>query len=97
MSLITDNLLNNVQEHALRVRFTGNGDGVRNEGFWGINVVNGRTYKVSLWVRSEAGYNGSLYFELQNENGDRLGRKAQLVSIDSEWKQITGGNHRHRR
>lgn len=89
MSLITDNLLNNVQEHALRVQFTGNGDGVRNEGFWGINVVNGRTYKVSLWVRSEAGYNGSLYFELQNENGDRLGRKAQLVSINSEWKQIT--------
>lgn len=89
MNIITDRLLNDVQEHALRVELSGDGDGVRNEGFWGINVVNGRTYQLSFWSKSDAGYNGNLYFELQKEDGTLLGRKTQAVEIGSEWTKIT--------
>lgn len=89
MSLITDNLLNGAQERALRVQFAGNGDGVRNEGFWGINIVNGRTYKLSLWAKSDAGYNGQLSFELQKEDGTVLGRATSTTNIGTEWQKIT--------
>lgn len=54
MSLVTDHLLNSVQQHALHVVTTVEGNqeaGVQNGGFWGINAVKGRTYKVSLWVK----------------------------------------------
>lgn len=89
MTLVTDNLLNDAQGHALRVQFTGNGDGVRNEGFWGINIVNGRTYKLSLWAKSDSGYNGQLSFELQKEDGTVLGRATSTESLGTEWKKIT--------
>lgn len=43
MQLITKGLLNKAQGHALEVTFTGDGDGVKNEGFWGIPAVQGRS------------------------------------------------------
>ena len=46
ISLVQDNLLNDVQHNALNVVLSGSGDGVRNEGFWGINAVKGREYKI---------------------------------------------------
>lgn len=89
MNLVTDNLLNSAQEHALRVQFTADGDGVRNEGFWGINIVNGRTYKLSLWAKSDAGYNGQLRFELQKGDGTPLGTALQTVNLGAEWQKVT--------
>lgn len=88
-SLITDGLLNAAQEHALRLTFNAPGDGVRNEGFWGINVVNGRTYKLSFWAKSEAGYQGTLSFALQTEAGNGLGSSSTAVNLGSEWVKVT--------
>lgn len=53
MQLITKALLNKAQGHALEVTFTGDGDGVKNEGFWGIPAVQGRTYKLSFWAKGK--------------------------------------------
>ena len=44
ISLSSDNMLNTVQKRALRVNIKSAGGGVRNEGYWGINIVSGRTY-----------------------------------------------------
>ncbi|MDE5969159.1 MAG: arabinosidase, partial [Muribaculaceae bacterium] len=45
ISLVQDALLNDVQHNALNVTVSSPGDGVRNEGFWGMNAVKGRTYR----------------------------------------------------
>ena len=65
LALTTDGLLNHVQHHALSVTIAAPGDGVRNEGFWGMNAVKGREYKLSLCSKSDAGNNGPLTARLQ--------------------------------
>ena len=65
--LVTKGLLNKVQRHALELTFAGKQlQTLTNDGFWGINAVQGRPYKLSLWIKGK--YNGTV--------------KAQLVSAD---------------
>lgn len=42
ISLVKEGLLNEAQHNALGVTIAGEGDGVLNEGFWGINAVEDR-------------------------------------------------------
>ena len=55
MKLIKTGLLNKAQAQALDVDFVGNdkASGINNDGFWGINAVQGRTYKLSFWAKGK--------------------------------------------
>ena len=88
MSVTTEGLLNAAQGHALRLQMHEPGDGVRNEGFWGINVVEERVYKLSFWIRGEGTYKGTLTASLQSENGTRLGSTEIPVDINGEWTKL---------
>ena len=88
MSVTTEGLLNAAQGHALRLQMYAPGDGVRNEGFWGIDVVEGRVYKLSFWIRGEETYKGTLTASLQSENGTRLGSTEIPVDINGEWTKL---------
>ena len=89
MVLTTDKLLNPVQQRALRLNIKSAGSGVRNEGFWGINVVSGRTYTLSFWLRAEDSYAGTLTAELQGAGGNNLGRATIRVDATQEWQKLT--------
>lgn len=100
IKLTQENLLNNVQHNALNVTITKAGDGVRNEGFWGINAVKGTKYKLSFWAKSQNGYNGTITAKLQSANGQSLGNVNIKVNIGKEWKKYTAtitatGNDAH--
>ncbi len=59
--LVSKNLLNSAQGKALQVTVNAtdkNTASLLNEGFWGINAVQGRTYKLSFWAKG--GYRGTL-------------------------------------
>ncbi len=88
MSLDTEGLLNEAQGHALRMEMRAAGDGVRNEGFWGINVVQGRTYKLSLWLKGAPSYDGTLTATLQSEDGTALGQSEIPVKADGTWRKL---------
>lgn len=88
LSLDTEDLLNEAQGHALRMEMRAAGDGVRNEGFWGINVVQGRTYKLSLWLKGAPSYSGTLTAALQSEDGTALGQTEIAVEADNTWRKI---------
>jgi len=87
--ITTDNMLNTVQQHAMRVQINAAGAGVRNEGFWGINIVNGRQYTLSFWMRADERYEGVITAELQNRDGAGMGRVEIPVSATTEWKKYT--------
>ena len=87
--IVTDHLLNNAQQHALKLTMNAPGDGIRNEGFWGINSVEGRTYKLCFWARSVDGYNGRLNVGLQSKEGDVLGGGQVEVNLGAEWQKIS--------
>lgn len=89
MALTTKGMMNEAQTLALNLKFLSAGDGVRNNGFWGINAVNGRTYKLNFWAKSDAGYNGTLTARLETEAGVSLGQTAIPVTLNGEWKKVT--------
>lgn len=89
MALVQDDLLNDVQHNALSVTVSRPGDGVRNEGFWGINAVQGREYKLSFWGKSGKKYKGALTAQLQTASGQSLGEAKIKVSLTKDWKKYT--------
>ena len=89
MELTTDGLLNEVQGHALQLTFRRAGDGVRNEGFWGINIVEGQTYKLSFWIKGNPSYEGTLTASLQDADGQSLGDAQIQVAADGTWTKQT--------
>lgn len=90
MSLVTQGLMNEAQEHALQVELTASGDGISNGGFWGIHVVNGQTYRLSFWIKAASGsYDGTLTAELQDADGTPLGSTPVSVEATEEWSKVT--------
>ncbi len=89
IALVKDGLLNDVQHNALSVTVSHPGDGVRNEGFWGINAVQGREYRLSFWAKSERKYKGTITASLQSATGQTLGETQMKVSLSKKWKKYT--------
>ncbi len=89
ISLTQKNLLNSVQHNALQVEIAASGDGVRNEGFWGINAVKGRKYQLSFFIRSEQGYKGKLTAQLVGKDGKVLASTPVSVNAKAEWQKVT--------
>ena len=58
-------LLNSTQQNALELTIDGTAKPVClvNEGFWGINTVQGRQYRLSFWAKGK--YKGSIRARLQ--------------------------------
>lgn len=89
MKLVKEGLLNEVQHNALSVTIKRNGDGVRNEGFWGMNAVKGRKYKLSFWAKSDKKYKGTITARLQSVDGQSLGEVKMKVSFAKKWNKYT--------
>ena len=89
ISLSSDNMLNTVQKRALRVDIKSAGGGVRNEGYWGVNIVSGRTYQLSFWLCAQDTYNGVITAELQKANGQQMGRTTINVNATQKWQKLT--------
>ncbi|MDE6109084.1 MAG: carbohydrate binding domain-containing protein, partial [Muribaculaceae bacterium] len=89
MEIVSDGLLNDVQHRALGVIITRDGDGVRNEGFWGINAVKGREYKLSFLAKSDRKYKGTFTARLQSADGRTLGETEVKVALSKDWKKYT--------
>ncbi len=81
--------LNKNQRNYLEVSFTGkNNSGINNEGFWGINVVQGRTYKLSFWAKGKIKSNLKAY--LACECGKKVLASADIKEkITGNWKKYS--------
>lgn len=89
MELVTEGLLNAAQRHALKVTVNEPNAGVRNEGFWGMNIVRGETYTLTFWAKTQNSYRGKLWAELQNDNFGNLGRTEFDVNLTTQWQKFT--------
>jgi alpha-L-arabinofuranosidase len=92
MQLVTQNLLNDKQKHALMVKIKATPKfqaGVSNEGFWGINAVQGRTYKLTFWAKGK-NYKGSLTAVLMDATGSVEYAKTKVEgNLTGVWKKYT--------
>jgi len=92
MTLSREGLLNSAQSQCLHVVTTGIADtdaGVSNNGFWGINAVKGRTYKLSMWVKVKR--SREMYAMIKGKTGLKLYASERLkVNVtNGEWQHVT--------
>lgn len=89
--LVSKALLNNAQGKALQI--TVNADkaataSLINEGFWGINAVQGRTYKLSLFAKGN--YKGGLKARLISADGKTVYAETTVdAAIGKKWNKYT--------
>lgn len=89
LSLTTENMMNTVQEHALKVTTTADGDGIRNSGFFGVSYEENTDYKLSFWIRSDNDWKGTITAKLINNRRKEIGATAVEVETTTEWKKYT--------
>jgi hypothetical protein len=77
---------NNPHYLQVTVENAGDGFGLRNEGFRGIGVRQGDTYRFSTWARSSADGPVGLRIELVGSDGRSLGQ-AKLDGFTAQWKK----------
>uniref|UniRef100_A0A5B6YMF0 non-reducing end alpha-L-arabinofuranosidase n=1 Tax=Davidia involucrata TaxID=16924 RepID=A0A5B6YMF0_DAVIN len=77
------------------------GVGIYNPGFWGMNIEQGKTYKVVLYIRSLESLNVSV--SLTSSNGLQMLATANIIAADvSNWTKVEvlleakGTNHNSR-
>ena len=88
-SISSQNLLSAAQKRAMHLNLTKAGDGTRNIGFWGINIVRGQTYRASFWVRTANNWTGDVTLTLESYEGADFGHTSVHVSEAVQWKKYT--------
>lgn len=88
ISLTTEGLLNDKQGHALKLVTTKAGDGVQNTGFWGMKVTSGTQYKLSLWIKADKSYKGTLTATLVDAKGQPIGSTDMKVALKNKWQKV---------
>lgn len=89
--LVSKALLNNAQGKALQISVAARQNATAsliNEGFWGINAVQGRTYKLSLWAKGS--YKGGVKARLVSADGKSVyAETAVEAKIGKKWSKFT--------
>lgn len=96
MELTSDNPLNEAQTRSLLVTTEGatpeKEQGIVNMGYWGINVVAGRTYELSFFMRQVSGnYKDALVVMLCTKNGQVISDEVKVegTPVTGEWVKMT--------
>ena len=88
-SLVTDGMLNARQAHALRLDIKASGDGVQNEGYWGMAFRQQTTYTFSAWIKAETAYKGEVTVQLLSRDGRNLGQTSVPLKLKAgKWTQL---------
>jgi len=68
MSIDNTRPLNPFNRRSLRLRINGKTT-LRNEGYWGMNILQGETYQARLAARAANGFQGPITLALENQTG----------------------------
>ncbi len=88
ISLVSEDLLNEKQGHALMVKASIPGAGVSNPGYWGINTVAGTQYRLSFWIKVLHGKPGTILARLATQGDHTLGATAIDVKLRKGWQKV---------
>ncbi len=81
--------LNSNSPKCMKVQMNASNTGARNEGWWGVNIVNGRQYHLTMWVNGgNATYNGNITVRLQNASGGNMGQAVINGPFEPGWKKV---------
>lgn len=91
MRLVHSGLLNGAQRSALQLEVSASPKSsatLVSKGFWGINAVKGRIYRLSFWAKGD--FRGKLKARLSNAaTGEVYAETRIRKSVSGEWKKYT--------
>jgi len=88
IALDSSNLLNAAQSQSLKLELSASGTvGVANGGYWGINVVKGRTYDLSFFSKSGLPEDATLTARLQNTDGTATYATCSFAQLGHGWRK----------
>jgi len=89
ISLDDKETVNDANPRSLRIEVAAAGEGrvgVANEGFWGIAVKAGASYRFSMFAKGATGFTGPLSVSLESANGGVYARE-EVKFVDAEWRR----------
>jgi len=91
IALETTGLLNAAQSRALRLDIAAAGTvGVANGGYWGINVVKGRSYRLSFFAKAKLPPGAFVTAKLQSGDGTKTFASCRVERLGEQWGKFTG-------
>ncbi len=92
MAMASDELLNKAQNHCLRLQVnkvpSGGRVAVANEGYWGINVMDGVAYELTFFARCGQEANG-MVATLEDSSCRRHYANAVVSGLTTNWQKFT--------
>ena len=82
-------LLNSVQQNALELNVSATPQSpacLVNEGYWGINAVQGRAYRLSFWAKAPK-YKGTMKATLRSKDGEQVYAESVVGAFAADNKQ----------
>ena len=87
MAVDSSRPLNAMNPHCLRINVNG-AFALENDGYWGMNIIQGDTYSLRLAARAADGFNGPLKVKLAGSNGQELAA-GEISGLTGGWKYYT--------
>jgi len=87
MTIDTRRPLNPYNRSSLRIRLNGVAS-IVNEGYWGMSIVQGETYKLRLSARCGDGFQGPLTIMVERPDGSDLA-KGTVDGLTDQWKSFS--------
>ncbi|BCM93649.1 extracellular exo-alpha-L-arabinofuranosidase [Abditibacteriota bacterium] len=81
--------INEALTTSLKLTATVAGDGIANDGYWGIPLKPQTTYRASFYARTDAASSGPLSVSIQNSDGTTNYAQAQVTQVTNQWQRYT--------
>ncbi|MDE7409909.1 MAG: carbohydrate-binding protein [Muribaculaceae bacterium] len=88
MTLTRSGLMNENRRAALNLKLNGANEGILNTGYWGIPVRGGETFRLTVWLKSDNGYKGTMTAAI-SEKDIVAATGSTDISLDGKWQKIT--------
>ncbi|MDE6562536.1 MAG: carbohydrate-binding protein [Muribaculaceae bacterium] len=88
MTITRSGLMNENRRAALNLKLNGANEGISNTGYWGIPVRGGETFKLTVWLKSDNGYNGTMTAAI-SEDGSNAASGSAEINLDGKWQKIS--------
>ena len=81
---------NTALDKSLRVNISKAGEGVANDGFWGIPATPNTTYQISFYAKADANFTGSLQIGIESNLDKKVFAQTRVPALTGEWKKYSG-------
>lgn len=87
MTITRSGLMNENRRAALNLKLNGADEGISNTGYWGIACRGGESFKLTLWLKSDAGYKGKVTASISEKGAVGASGSAD-VQLDGKWQKV---------